>query len=64
MSSVSPTMRRALRALDHSRLVHRPRELPGGQSTCRALIKRGLAEQDGSWVRLTDLGRQLLERGR
>jgi hypothetical protein len=55
---LTPTMQQALASLASARLVHRPHELPGGQSTARALITRGLAERDGQWVRLTPAGRQ------
>jgi hypothetical protein len=55
---LSPTMRQALRSLASARLVHRPHEVPGGQSTARALIVRGLAEQDGNYVRLTPAGQE------
>lgn len=59
---LTPTMRHALTRLGHERMVHRPHEVPGGQSTVRALIKRGLVERDGQWVRLTSAGRGLVER--
>lgn len=58
---LTPTMRRALRELSEVRLLRRPREVPGGQSTVRALIKRGLCEREGSYVRLTPQGHQELE---
>jgi hypothetical protein len=32
--------------------------VPGGQSTARALILRGLAERDGNYVRLTPAGHE------
>lgn len=59
---LTPTMRHALARLGHERMVHRPHEIPGGQSTVRALIKRGLAERDGQWVRLTPAGRERVGR--
>jgi hypothetical protein len=43
------------------RLMRRPHEVPGGQSTVHALIKRGLCERDGSYVRLTEQGHRELE---
>lgn len=57
-------MRRALRELGAVRLMRRPREVPGGQSTVRALIKRGLCERQGSYVALTERGRTELEERR
>lgn len=58
MAKLSPTMRQALHSLASARLVHRPHEVPGGQSTARALILRGLAERDGNYVRLTAAGHE------
>lgn len=60
--ALTPTMRRALRELASVRLLRRPHEVPGGHATARALIKRGLCERDGSYVRLTEQGHQELEK--
>jgi hypothetical protein len=59
---LTPTMRTALAALTRDKFLHRPHELPGGQSTVRALVKRGLAERNGQWVRLTPAGREQADR--
>lgn len=61
---LSPAMRRALRSMHGGRfLLFRPRDVPGGQSTIRALLKRGLVERDGSgFVRITPAGIHEVER--
>jgi hypothetical protein len=55
---LTPTMRLALRSMAQTRLAHRTPDVPGGASTVRALIKRGLAAQQGSYVHLTERGRE------
>jgi hypothetical protein len=57
-------MRRALRYMHSGKfLLFRPRDVPGGQSTIRALIKRGMLERDPSgFVRITPAGVQEVER--
>lgn len=57
-------MRRALRYVHSGKfLLFRPRDVPGGQSTIRALIKRGMLERDPSgFVRITPAGVQEVER--
>lgn len=59
---LTPTMRSALAALTRDKFLHRPPDVPGGAATVRALIKRGLAEREGSWVRLTAKGRERVGR--
>jgi hypothetical protein len=56
--ALTPTMRLALRSMANARLAHRPPDVPGGTATVRALIKRGLAAQQGSYVHLTERGRE------
>lgn len=55
-------MEQALRTLYTGRMLYRPREVPGGQATVRALIKRGLVERQGSFLIVTDAGREVVSR--
>jgi hypothetical protein len=61
---MSPSMRRALRYIYSGKfLLFRPRDVPGGQATIRALLKRGMVERDGSgFVRITPAGISEVER--
>lgn len=56
---LTPNMRAALRLLATGNRW-RPPDIAGGQSTIRALVKRGLAERDNGRVRITDAGREVL----
>ena len=54
---LSPNMRTALNSVARLGWARTP-DLPGGHSTERALIRRGLVERDGSRLRLTMAGRR------
>ena len=58
---LSPNMRLALTAVGRHGWARTP-DLPGGHSTERALIKRGLVERDGSRLILTMAGRREVQR--
>jgi hypothetical protein len=61
---LSPSMRHALRTMRSGRyLLFRPADVPGGYSTIRALVRRGLVEPDNSGhYRITGAGRAEVER--